>query len=252
MKRVMRAAAVAALAVGGTGSIGCAGSGHQAGEGAAGGGAVYRQFVDPCYPERYNATARTETLAPFAAQVNNGNVLNQTIWNWYFEVNEKDRSPSDRLTEAGRRKLDSIAQTRPSPDSRLYIQAARDLAVTGDNADKISGLRDDLTARRAAAIQKYMSTQPTIGGNAVAYEIFVHDAPTSGMPAEFAASSFRSQTLGYRGGIGGAAGGATNATGGAPPASAVGGGTGSTGPNTGPNSAAPSGSATGPATGPGM
>src|SRR5438034_8065979 len=123
MKRVVRAAAAAALAIGGTGTLGCTHTGQCAGEGAAGGGAVYRQFVDPCYPERYNATARAEVLAPFAAQVNNGNVLNQTVWNWYFEAG------TDKLTGAGRAKLDSLAQTRPVPDSRLYLQAARDVAV---------------------------------------------------------------------------------------------------------------------------
>ena len=131
MNRVMRAAAIAALAAGGTGSIGCVHDGQRAGEGAAGGGAVYRQFVDPCYPERYNATARAEVIAPFAAQVNNGTVLNQTIWNWYFEAG------TDKLTPAGRAKLDSIAQTRPVPDSRLYLQAARDVPVTNENIDKV-------------------------------------------------------------------------------------------------------------------
>jgi hypothetical protein len=245
MKRVMRAAAVAALAAGSTGSIGCVTTGKGPSECAAGGGAIYRQFVDPCYPERYNATARAEVLAPFAIQVNNGQFLNQTMWNWYFETG------TDKLTTAGRAKLDSIAQTRPAPDTRLYLQAARDVVVTNENMEKVGGVRDELTVRRAAAVQRYMSTQPQIG-NPVAYEIFVHDADTSGIASAFAMQAFRSQTLGYRGGIGGASGGASNATGGAPPASAVGGGTTNTGPNTGPNSAGPSqGAPAGPATGSG-
>lgn len=232
MKRVMRAAAVAALAAGGTGSIGCVHTGKGPSDCAAGGGSVYRQFVDPCYPERYNAAARAEVLAPFAIQVNNGQVLNQTIWNWYFEAG------TDKLTSAGRAKLDSIAQTRPGPDPKLYLQAARDVSVTNENIEKVGAQREDLTSKRAAAVLKYMNTQPVIG-NAVAYEIFVHDAPTAGIPAEFATQAFRSQSLGYRGGIGGASGGSANATGGAPPASAVGGSSGMAGPQTGPNSTGP-------------
>ncbi|HJZ60209.1 MAG TPA: hypothetical protein VKE74_35025 [Gemmataceae bacterium] len=195
MNRFVRAAAAAAIAAGGAGSVGCVSD-----SGAHGDGARYRNWVDPCYPERYNAVARQEVVAPFAGQVNNGHFLHQTMWNWYFEPG------TDKLNTAGLAKLDSLARERPSPDPKIYLQTARDLAATAENADKIAAMREDLTARRAAAIQKYLATQPTIG-NPVAYEIFVHDAPTSGMPAEFAASAYRGQITGYRGGL--AAGGGT-------------------------------------------
>ena len=236
MTRIVRAAA-AALAVAGTGTIGCTHTGQPASEGAAGGGAVYRQFVDPCYPERYNAQARAEVLAPFAIQVNNGNVLNQTIWNWYFEPG------TDKLTGAGRAKLDSIAQTRPAPDTRLYLQAARDVPVTPESIDKVGATRDDLTSKRAAAVQKYMGTQPVIG-TAFAYEIHVHDAVPPGIPAEFSAAAYRSQGRGYTGvltvgGTGGGGAGGAVGTGGNT-------GSGSTGGSTG----AGSGGSTGPTTGP--
>ena len=233
MKRIVRAA-TAALAVAGIGTIGCTHTGQPAGEGAAGGGAVYRQFVDPCWPERYNATARNEVLAPFAVQVNNGNVLNQTLWNWYFEPG------TDKLTGAGRAKLDSIAQTRPAPDTRLYIQAARDVAVTPENIDKVGATRDDLTSKRAAAIQRYMATQPAIG-TLVAYEIHVHDAVPPGIAAEFAATAYRGQTQGYTGRLpnsqSGGGGAGAQSTGGGGGNTGGGGGTGgggSTGPTTGP------------------
>lgn len=196
MKRMMRVAAAAVLVSGG---IGCTHN-HGDRDGAAGGGGVYRSFVDPCWPERYNATARSEVIAPFAQQVNNGTVMNQTIWNWYFEKG------SEKLTPAGMAKLDSIAQTRPSPEPRLYLQAARDLEATNDNLDKIAGDRETLTQKRAATVMKYLGTQPAIG-NPTTYEIFVHDTPTLGMPASFTAASIRDQQRGYVGTLPGAQGG---------------------------------------------
>ena len=237
MKRMMRTAAAAIAVAGGAGSIGCTHTGHGNNDGAAGGGGVYRSFVDPCWPERYSVAARGEVLAPFAQQVNNGNTLNQTMWNWYFETG------TDKLTPAGRAKLDSIAQTRPQPDTRLYLQAARDVTVTNENIDKVGAERDTLTQKRAAAIQKYMGTQPAIGGHAVAYEIFVHDAAPLGMPAEFSAAAFRGQRQGYSGSLPGNAGGA----GGLQPVG-TGGGGGGGGAYTGPTSGPPTSGAA-PATG---
>ena len=52
---------------------------------AAGGCWCYDNFVDPCYPPRYEYMARQEIQASFDPQVFNGHVLDQTIWNWYFE-----------------------------------------------------------------------------------------------------------------------------------------------------------------------
>ena len=76
MNRFVRVVAAAALAVGGVGAVGCVGTGHSAGctsggcgvgggGSGIGGGGLCRTFIDPCYPERYNAVARTEVLAPF-------------------------------------------------------------------------------------------------------------------------------------------------------------------------------------------
>jgi hypothetical protein len=187
--------------------------------------------------------ARAEVLAPFAAQVNNGHVLDQTIWNWYFEPG------TDRLTGAGYAKLDSLAQVRPGPDPRLYLQAARDVSAVAaaGGVDTIAARREDLTARRAAAVQAYMNTQPAI--NPVAYEIFVHDPVVVGINADFSERAFRGQAIGYRGGIGGGAGVTATSTGSGgptPAASSIGTGTG------GPSAGGTSGGATGtPGSGPG-
>lgn len=204
MNRMIHAACAAAILTSGLGSIGCVHTGGGDGHGPI--GDCYRNAVDPCYPERYNHAARAAVIYPFAQQVHNGHVLNQTLWNYYFEAG------TDRLTPAGMEKLDSIVRTRPGPDPRLYIQTARDFPANTDWA-KLPDLRADLDTKRAATIMRYLGAQPAFGGSPP-YEIFVHDAPVPGINAEMAASAYRSSFRGYSGGITGAAGIGALSTGG--------------------------------------
>ena len=192
MNRYVRAATAALVIAGGLGSVGCVHSTGSAREETGG----CTKFYDTTWPDRYNYAARQAVMANFSQQVTNGQFLDQTLWNWYFELG------SDRLNGAGMAKLDSLAQRAPTPDPRIYLQVARDVAATQDNYDKVIAQRDDLTAKRAVAVQKYLATQP---GTPVAYEIAVHDSPVPGIYAPFTLSSFRGQTRGYVGGIGGAA-----------------------------------------------
>jgi hypothetical protein len=157
-------------------------------------------------------------VAPFAQQVVNGHVLNQTIWNYYFEFG------TDTLSPAGIEKLTSIARVRPGPDPKLYIQTARDIPASVDPL-KIPDVRADLDAKRAVSIQKYLASQPAFGG-AVAYEVFVHDAATPGLNAEMASSAYRGSFRGYAGGIASGGGVSVIGTGGATPPPATGGGSG--------------------------
>jgi hypothetical protein len=212
MNRMIRAAAAAAILTSGLGSVGCVGTGSCGSGGCGPGGALrgnrdeghgpigdlWRNFVDPCNPERYNYAARQAVLYPFGQQVQNGHFLNQTIWNYYFETG------TDKLTPAGFEKLDSLARTRPAPDPKLYIQAAVDLAVTDANAAKINDMRAELDVKRAAAIQKYLATVPAVAP--VAYEVYVHNAPVPSIIADAPAGAYRASLQGYRGGITGAAG----------------------------------------------
>lgn len=262
MKGYLRRAAVAAVLAGGLGATGCATTGPNArgappDGGGAGGcatgacdaghagrgghsslGDCYRNWVDPCWPERYSVHARSSVLAAHAAQVHNGHVLNQTIWNWYFEPG------TDKLNPAGVAKLDSIARSRPSPDPRLYLQVARDVPVTPDTLDTVGQKRDDLTARRAAVVRRYMDAEPAV--ERVAYQVFVHDAIEPGLSADFAGRAYRAQGQGYRGGIGGASGtNATSISGGGPTPAASGIGTGPNGAPVGGPSSGP-GAPTGP------
>src|ERR1700741_807053 len=115
MNRMIRVAAVAALLTSGLGSIGCVHTGSSncgtggcgtGGHGGHGGdgrfdGSRCRNVLDPCYPERYQFAARQAVIAPFAQQFHNGYVLNQTLWNYYFEAG------TDKLTPAAMEKLES-------------------------------------------------------------------------------------------------------------------------------------------------
>src|SRR5437879_2977951 len=70
MKGIIKRAAAAACLGGGLSlTWGCAG---------------YRDLVDPCWPTRYDAMAAASVNDAFAAQVNNGHVLDQTVWNYHF------------------------------------------------------------------------------------------------------------------------------------------------------------------------
>jgi hypothetical protein len=131
-------------------------------------------------------------VAPFAQQAANGHFLHQTVWNFYFEPG------TDKLTAGGMDKLSSMAHATPGPDPRIYLQHAQDVATTAENINSVAGIRNELNAKRAAAIQKYMATQ---FGPPITYEVLVHDAPTPGIAGTFAAGAYRGQGGGYRGGL---------------------------------------------------
>jgi hypothetical protein len=127
----------------------------------------YQKCVDPCWPERYNSVSRNEVNAAFAPQVQNGHVLDQTLYNNSFEIG------SDRLTPSGRDQLDTLMRRRPMPDPRIFLATARDLHYDPESADKFVETRVDLDNRRSAAIQKYLSAQTA--GRPTSFEVVVHD-----------------------------------------------------------------------------
>jgi hypothetical protein len=71
-------------------------------------------------------------------------------------------------------------------------------------ADKVVEMRNELDAKRAQSIQKYLATVPT--GSPVSYEVYVHNAATPGISSEFAARAYRGSANGYSGAITGQAG----------------------------------------------
>jgi hypothetical protein len=174
---------------------------------------TYQKCVDPCWPERYNAEARTEVIAAFAPQVQNGHVLDQTLFNTAFEVG------GDHLSPGGMDQLDTLLRRRPMPDPRIFLATARDLVYDPANPDSLVEARVDLDNRRAAAIQKYVSAQTA--GRPQGFEVVVHDPMPVGDHADPVNRSIR---LYHNASAGSLTGGASATTASSTGASSSGGG----------------------------
>jgi uncharacterized membrane protein YgcG len=191
-------------------------------------------FYDRCWPQRYNHAARESVVDGFAPQVQNGHVLDQTIWNYHFE------SGTDKLTPGGMAKLDSLSRRRPSPDANLFLATARDLAYDPADSDKLGENRRDLDARRIAAIQKYLGAQ--MSGRPMNFIVQIHDPYPVNQPGTIAANNVRAYQSGGSASLGGgttsgSAGGATSGQSGSGASSGQ--GSGSSGSSTSSSTATP-------------
>src|SRR5438477_13177771 len=81
---------------------------------------LYDNCVDPCYPERYEWAARQPVYEAFGTQEANGHVLDQTVWNKFFEPG------TDKLTPGGMEYLKHLARRRPEADPKLWLATAQD------------------------------------------------------------------------------------------------------------------------------
>jgi hypothetical protein len=129
----------------GLGLAALAGCGHKCGYKG------YEDFVNPCWPEVYSHVARQETVAPFAAQANNGLILEQTVWNEHF------RPGTNQLGNAGLSLLDRLARRRPQPMAELFLQTSHDLAYDAAKPAEFGKARQDLDAQRVKAIMDYVA-----------------------------------------------------------------------------------------------
>jgi hypothetical protein len=135
----------------------------------------YRSWVDPCWPERYNALARASVMDATNAQAYNGHVLDQTVWNYHFAPG------TDTLTPAAMDHLKYIARRRPVPDGHLYLQTANDIAYTGAQPPEVfAQARSELDSKRIASVQKFLAAQTS--GHAH-FVIDVHDPAEVGIAA---------------------------------------------------------------------
>jgi hypothetical protein len=180
----------------------------------------YRNLVDPCYPMRYSIMARQEVNGGMAPQVQNGHVLDQTVWNYYFEPS------TDRLTPLGLDRLAYLARRRPCPDPNLYLQTAQDLVYDPAAPEKMAEARQELDEKRKAAVQRFLVQQTA--GHPVAFTICIHDPAETDLAAVPVGSSVVQMYARFRGGLisggGSVSGGAGAGVQGA--ASGVGAGTG--------------------------
>jgi hypothetical protein len=195
----------------------------------------YRQWVDPCWPERYAFMSRHSVRDTTNAQAANGHLLDQTIWNWHFEVDPKTGAPSDKLTGAGMEHLKYLTRRRPGPDPKLYLQTAQDIPINDKTEpEKLAQARADLDQRRIQAIQKFLSIQMAGRTQPVAFEVAIHDPTpvgiyaqpivTNSLPAlygNFQGTIPDTLNLGGGGGGGGTSGGGTGGGGVAAQSSSV-------------------------------
>ena len=143
----------------------------------------YRDCVDPCWPERYNFMARDSVRAIHNAQADKGHILDQTVWNWMFEVDAKTGGPSDRINAAGIEHLKYLSRRQPAPDFHIYLQNAQDVAYSDAVAPEIIvKQRNFLNDRRIASIQRFLATQSAVHGGG-AYQVAIHDFAPPGINA---------------------------------------------------------------------
>ncbi len=180
--------------------------------------ATYRDWVDPCWPERYNAVAKSSVRETFFAQTANGHALDQTVWEYHFDTDDKGQ-PSDRLNAAGKAKLAQLLRRQPAPDPHFFVQTTQVVA---------------LDTNRVAAVQNFIASQP-VGLRGVNFEVTVNNLADPSVPSAAVAGSrpatqiqgaFPKLQNNYQGVLPGESGTSSGSSGGASGSS---GGSGSTG-----------------------
>jgi len=132
----------------------------------------YRDVVDPYYPKRYNVDARNSVRASLAPQVCNGNVLDQTVWEFHFETGKPE------LNAMGKDHLRRLARRRPAPQEVIFLQTAQNL----DENIPIT----ELNKKRTESIIAFMN-KVTEGRDHPEFQVVVHDpAEVSGSGIEAA------------------------------------------------------------------
>jgi hypothetical protein len=165
---------------------------------------TYHDLVDPCYPQRYEAMARHEVNEAMAPQMENGHILDQTIWDEHFEAG------TDKLTPGGMEHLKLIARRRPHADPQVFVQAAQDVAYDPAHPDAYVKARAELTGKRVQAVQTFLGAYTA--GAPQEFRVAVHDPGASGQSSVGVARAVAAMHASYQGSLG--AGGATTSGGG--------------------------------------
>ena len=100
-------------------------------------------MVDPYYPKRYSVEARNSVRASLAPQVSNGNVLDQTVWDFHFETGKPE------LNAMGKDHLKRLARRRPLAQEVIFLQVAQNPDENANNKE--------LNKARSENIKTYMT-----------------------------------------------------------------------------------------------
>ena len=103
----------------------------------------YRDVVDPYYPKRYNVDARNSVRTALAPQVSNGNVLDQTVWDFHFETGKPE------INAMGKDHLKRLARRRPAAQEVIFLQVSQNLDENANNKE--------LNKVRSENIKAYMT-----------------------------------------------------------------------------------------------
>jgi hypothetical protein len=161
---------------------------------SAGAGYYYPDnCYDPCYPARYNWMSRWEVNAAMAPQVQNGHVLDQTIWNYYFEPG------TDKLTTGGLERLAYLARRRPCPDTVVYLQTAQDVVYDQMVPERMVEARQTLDGKRIAAVQAYLTAQTA--GRPMTFQVVIHDPAEPSLASSAVNNSVSQMYYRYTGGL---------------------------------------------------
>jgi hypothetical protein len=145
----------------------------------------YKDVVDTCYPERYNAMARKELTGAINPQIQNGHVLDQTVLDSHF------KSGTAVLTPGGIEKLNYLARRRPCADTQLYLQTAlinqddeslQEKQLTWDptKPEEMIKARNKLNEERKEAVKNYLAA--ATNGRGLAFNIETLDVATPYQP----------------------------------------------------------------------
>ena len=129
----------------------------------------YRDVVDPYYPKRYSVQARNGVRNSVAPQVKNGEILDQTVWNYHFLDDTADLHPM------GAEHLKRLARKRPAPCSVIFLQTAQLNTAQGDAELKDLGhKRKQLDQKRSEKILDFMNTYME-GREHEPFQVVIHD-----------------------------------------------------------------------------
>lgn len=151
----------------------------------------YREIVDPCWPERYNAMARHSVREMFNAQADKGHILDHTVWGNDFEGRV--------LKPSGIERLRYMAHREPVPMlMKVYLQNAIIPYDAKKSAQEQINAREALNRDRIQAIEAFLATQRS-EVRPTAYEILIHDYVQPTYPAEDAINAIDNSSRNIKG-----------------------------------------------------